>query len=211
MKSEKDAERLWRDAKNFEELCELNARFIEGDIDFSPTHGASSLDEESKPLLMYLTALNRAGILTLCSQPGEDYGHSKQRAYLDGLALKETASRLDRLSLTSDLYIMTTEPGRYKGCMMPVTIDGFRPHSWGGAATLDDETGIFPEVLHFEKYCGESAMQELREAYQVCVIDLCWGRERYLWDVLADEFCVMLNPHEGWPVPGMDWPFPENK
>jgi hypothetical protein len=211
MKTEKDAERLWREAKSFEELCELNAQFIEGEIDFSPTYGASSLDEESKPLLTYLAALSRAGILTTCSQPGEDHGHSKQRAYLDGLVLKETAERLDRLSMTSDLYIMTTEPGHYKGCMMPITIDEFRPHSWGGAASLDDETGIFTEVLGFKEYCSESAMQELSEAWEVCVIDLCWGRERYLWDVLANEFCVMLNPHEGWLALGMDWPFPEKK
>jgi hypothetical protein len=197
MKNEKDAERLWREAKSFEELCELNARFIEGEIDFSPTTGASSLDEESKLLVTYLAALNRAGILTTCSQPGEDQGHSKQRAFVDGLALKETALRLNRLSMTSDLYIMTNEPGHYNGCMMPITIDEFRPHSWGGASHLDDETGMFPDALHFGEYCSESAMKELREVWEVCVIDLSWGRERYLWDVLANEFCVMLNPHEG--------------
>lgn len=211
MKSEKDAARLWREAKSFGELCELNAQFIEGEIDYSPTYGASSLDEESGPLLTHLAALNRAGILTLGSQPGQDHGHSKQRAYLDGLALKETALRLDRLSMTSNLYIMTTEPGRYNGCTMPITIDEFRPHSWGGASHLDDETGMFPEVVHFEKYCSPSAMQELSEAWEVCVIDLCWGREQYLWDVLANEFCVMLNPHEGWLAPGTDWLFPEKK
>ena len=211
MKNEKDAPKLWREAKSFEELCELNAQFIEGELDFSPTYGASSLDSESEALVPYLAALNRAGILTTCSQPGEDNGYSKQRAYLDGLALKDTALRLDRLSMCSDLYIMTTEPGRYKGCMMPITIDVFRPHSWGGAASLDDETGIFSEVLGFEEHCSKSAMLELREAWEICVIDLCWGRDRYLWDVLASEFCVMLNPHEGWLAPGMEWDFPEKK
>ena len=105
---------------------------------------------------------------------------------------------------------MTTEPGRYKSCMMPLTIDVFRPHSWGGAAGLD-ETGVFSEVLGFEEHCGENAMQELSEAWAVCLIDLCWGRDRYLWDVLANEFCDMLNPHEGWLAPGMEWDFPEKR
>ncbi len=45
-------------------------------------------------------------------------------------------------------------------------------------------------------------MQELNEAWEVCVIDLCWGRERYLWEVLANEFCVMLTPHKGWSALG---------
>ena len=196
MESENAAERLWREAKTFEELCEINARFIEGDIDFSPIYGASSLDDESKPLVPYLAALNRAGFLTTCSQPGEDDGHSRQRACVQGLALEETALRIERLSLTSDLYIMTAEPGRYNGCMMPITIDFFRPHSWAGSASLDDETGVFNDVLGFEKHCGEGAVRGLREAWEVCVIDLSWGRERYLWDVLANELCVMLNPHE---------------
>lgn len=198
MTNEIDAVRLWREAQSFEQLCELNARFIEGDIDFSPTSGVSSLDSESEPLVPYLAALNRAGILTTCSQPGEDSGHSKQRAYLDGMARKETALRLHRLSMCSDLYIMTAEPGHYNGCMMPITIDVFRPHSWGGAAILDDATGIFTEVLGFEGHCSQSAIQELRETWEVCVIDLCWGRSDYLWYVLANEFCVTLNPHEGW-------------
>lgn len=209
MENGNTAARLWREAKTFEELCELNARFIEGDIDFSPIYGASSLDEESKPLILYLAALNRAGLLTTCSQPGEDDGHSKQRAYLQGLALKETAQRIERLSLTSDLYIMTAEPGHYNGCMMPITIDIFRPHSWAGAASLDDETGVFSDVLGFEEHCGEGAVRGLREAWEVCVIDLCWGHDHYLWGVLADELCVMLNPHEGWLPQGSEWPYPE--
>ncbi|MGH9971900.1 MAG: DUF6919 domain-containing protein [Pyrinomonadaceae bacterium] len=104
-------EALWHEASTFDELCELNARFIEGEIDFSPTYGAGSLDDESKPLISYLAALNRAGFFTTCSQPGEDHRHSKQRAFVDGLALKDTALRIERISLTSDLYVMTTEAG----------------------------------------------------------------------------------------------------
>ena len=203
-------EALWGEASKFAELCELNARFIEGEIDFCPTCGAGSLDDESKEIIPYLAALNRAGFLTTCSQPGEDHGHSRQRAFVDGLALKDTAMRIERMSLFTDLYVMSAEPGHYNGCMMPVTTDVFRPHSWAGAASLDDETGIFMEVLHFEKYCSESAMQELSQAHQICVIDLCWGRTDYLWTQITNELCVMLNPHEGWGA-SEDWPFPEKR
>jgi uncharacterized protein DUF6919 len=191
---------LFKDAKTFKELCEINAQFVEG---------PDNMDSESKPLIPYLAALNRGGFLTMSSQPGEDHGHSKQRAFVAGLASKDVALRIERLTLCSDLYIMTTEPGHYKGCMMPVTIDVFRPHTWVGDASLDEETGIFTDVLELQEQegCNESVMAELREAWEVQVIDLCWGRTHYLWNVLANELCVMLNPHESW-GPSDDWPFP---
>lgn len=199
MTEESDIASLYREAKTFDELCRLRARLIEEENGF--------LEDESTPLIPYLAALNRAGLLTTCSQPGEDWGHSKQRAFVDGLAMKDTAQRIERLSLCSDLYIMTTEPGRNDGCMMPVTIDLFRPHTWAGAASLDETTGVFTEVLQLEEEsCSESAMLELHEAWEVCVIDLCWGRKDYLWSVLCNELCVMLNPHVGWGP--SDWPFP---
>lgn len=90
---------------------------------------------------------------------------------------------------------------------MPITIDEFRPHSWGDAASLDDENGIFTEVLNFRENCNERAMRQLSQAWEDCVIDLCWGRSDYLWNQLANELCVMLNPHKGWGTE--DWPFPE--
>lgn len=195
MTNTKDTETFWREAETFAELCELNARFIEGEIDFSPTYGGD-LEAESKPLIPYLAALNRAGLLTTCSQPGVDYGHSKQRAFVDGLAQKDTALRVERLSMISDLYVMTAEPGRFHGCRMPITIDDFRPHSWGGDASLDEENGIFTDVLAFQEYCNDRAMHQLSQASEVCVIDLCWGRVGYLWTQLANELCVMLDPHE---------------
>ena len=195
---------LFKEAKTFKDLCEINAQFVEG---------PDNLQSESKPLIPYLAALNRAGLLTTCSQPGEDRGHSKQRAFVDGLASKEVALRIERLSLCSDLYIMTAEPGHYKGCMMPVTIDEFRPHSWSGEASLDEDTGIFTDVLQLQEQegCSESVMRELLEAWEVQVIDLCWGRTDYLWNVLANELCVMLNPHEGWGPGDDEWPFPAVK
>ncbi len=108
---DKDVASLWAEAQSFNELCQLRAQLIEGE---------NFLEAESTPLIPYLAALNRAGLLTTCSQPGEDRGHSKQRAFVSGLASKEIAERIERLSLCSDLYIMTTPPGHHpNGCRMP--------------------------------------------------------------------------------------------
>lgn len=193
METENIQNDFWQNAQTLEALCELNARYIEGEVDFSPTYGGP-LDEESGPLIPYLAALNRSGFFTITSQPGEDDGHSKQRALVDGFASEETAQRIERLSLVSDLYILTSPPGRYNGCTMPITTDLFRPYSWAGAVHLEDETGLFLEIPHIEKYCG--SVQGLREAWYVCVIDLCWGRKDYLWRILTDELCVTLEPHD---------------
>jgi hypothetical protein len=99
------AAQLWQKASSLTELCELSAQFIEGKIKFCPTYCAENVDEESAPLTDHLAALNRAGLLTNCSQPGMDQGHSKQRAFVTGLASEELAVRIERLSLTTDLYI----------------------------------------------------------------------------------------------------------
>lgn len=145
----REAMQLWRDASTFAELCDLNARFMYGDIKFIPGYGAESLDEESKPIAVYLAAFNRAGFLTDCSQPGLDEGHSKQRACVTGLASESTALKIQRLSLTTDLYICVSYPGANDGCRMPVTIAYFRPCTWAGAVGADETTGEFYAVRDY--------------------------------------------------------------
>jgi hypothetical protein len=183
----KDAMQLWRKAQTFEELCELNARFMEGEIHYIPGWLGESLDPESDPIAPYLAAFNRAGFLTVVSQPGLDQGYSKQRAFVEGVALEATALKIKRLSLCSGLYIWVSRPGESGGCRTAVTIDDFRSFTWAGDDALDEETGLFSKMQGYEKICSDSAMQDLRQTCFVSVIDLCWGRTGYLWDTLAKE------------------------
>jgi len=187
---------LWQQASSFQELCELTARFIEGTIKYIPGYCAETLDEESQPLVHYLAALNRAGFLTDQSQPGFDEGHSKQRAFVTGFASEAVAARIQRLSLTTDLYISVTRPGEMNGCRMPVTIEVFRPLTCAGDPGIDEETGAFIELQHYGAVCGPTAFQELQEVCYISVIDLCWGRTGYLWNELAKELCFSLEPHD---------------
>jgi hypothetical protein len=190
------AAQLWQKALSFAELCELSAQFIEGKIKFCPTYCAENVDEETAPLADYLAALNRAGLLTDCSQPGMDQGHSKQRAFVTGLASEEVAARIERLSLTTDLYICVSRPGESNGCRMPVTIDVFRPYSWAGEAAIDEENGSFAELHSYERICSGDALRELNQACYVTIIDLSWGRTDYLWNELAKELCFLMEPHD---------------
>jgi len=93
----------WRNAKTFLELCELNARFIEGDVKSHPGYGGDGLDSESEPIAKYLAAFSRAGFLTTGSQPGLSSPSWKQRAWVEGFTSERVAHRLGRIDLVSSL------------------------------------------------------------------------------------------------------------
>ena len=188
-----EAMRIWQKIETFEGLCELNACFMEGRICFIPGCSGEGLDAESEPIAPYLAAFNCAGFLTVVSQPGLDEGYSKQRAFVEGFACEATALRIERLSLCSDLYIYVAGPGESGGCRTMVTIDYLKPFTWAGDAALD-ETGLFVQMQGYEDICSDSAMEDLKQACFVSVIDLCWGRTKYLWDTLAKEICFSLEP-----------------
>ena len=186
-----EAMQVWQESETFEGLCELNARFMEGKIRFIPGCSGEGLDAESEPIAPYLAAFNRAGFLTVVSQPGLDEGYSKQRAFVEGFACEATALRIERLSLCSDLYIYVAGAGESGGCRTTVTIDHLRPHAWAGDAALD-ETGLVVDMQGYEAVCSDSAMEDLKQTCFVSVIDLCWGRTKYLWDTLAKELCFSV-------------------
>jgi hypothetical protein len=65
-----------------------------------------------------------------------------------------------------------------------------------GDSSIDEETGLFDELLRYKAVCGPSAWEDLQAACAVSVIDLCWGRKEYLWHELAKELCFSLQPHD---------------
>lgn len=178
----------WKNAKTFQDLCELMALFVEGKLPFSPSCGADTVDSETTALVPYLARFNRSGFLTLGSQPGEDSPEWKQRAFVDGFALEPIARRIARLSLYSDLHIVVAPPGFQAGFHTPVVINNFMPHGWAGFST-------FEEIDDFAECCEATAIEELCLAWSVSVIDLQWGRTEHLWRELAREICYSERPH----------------
>lgn len=188
------AQDLWAAAGGFKDLCELTARFVEGRLSYSPAYGAETVDEETEPLVPYLAALNRAGFMTMNSQPGEDSPEWKQRAFVDGYALEHVAKRIARMSLYTDLHIVVAPPGSDVGYHTPVIVRDFMPHGWSGFSSVG-------EIEFFAEDCGPLAMRELRTAWSISVIDLDWGRADHLWSNLARELCYSERPH---PELGLD-------
>lgn len=202
----REAMQRWKEAQTFGELCELTARFIEGQICYIPGWGGEKLASESKLIIPYLSAFNRAGFLTVTSQPGLDVVGGRQRAFVDGFALESTVVRIQRVSLFSDLYVFVAAPGESGGCTIPVTLDGFRQFTWAGWATVNENTGRFSDLWLYERDCSDSAMQDLEQAWYVCVVDLCWGRKHYLWETLARELCYTLELDPDHPMAQNDTP-----
>lgn len=169
----------WSEAESFGELRTLTADWLRGDVPGFPGMGsgpAPETDEIREPLIR----LNEAGLLTVSSQParvGDDFA---QRAFVEGFATETDALRVDVKALYSDLHILTFPPGESGGYMTPVTVSEGEPVTWNGCA---DHLRM---VEVFEDRCSESALDDLRSAWFVVVMDLRWGRKGHLWNVLLD-------------------------
>ncbi len=170
-----DAEQ-WREAKTLEELGELTAKWIEGKLSYYPCYGGDA-DAETTPLQETLAYFNRNGLVTTFSQPAEpiDEEGSSQRACVDGYAREEVAKKLAALGLCTDLLVLIYPPNWTGGYQVPITLSEFRPFTWCGTCWGYEELECFTED------CSEEALESLRIAWKVVVIDLQWGREDYLW------------------------------
>ncbi len=175
----KDGEALWQEAKTFTDMCELTAQYLNGGISFSPHYGGPP-EPETADIAPFLTAFNRAGFMTAQSQPGETDKDYKQRAWVEGYALRSTAKVLGKLGLYTDLVVFTYASGYDGGHQIPITISESRPFTWAGS--------YFSEGLEsFEEVCSIEAYTELLGACYVVVIDPVWGRNDYIWPLIATE------------------------
>jgi len=190
--------REWEQACTLAELGELTARWLEGDIASQP--GCMSNlgpDSETTELIPTLAACNRAGYVTVDSQPGEAPGLGydgrlwSQRAAVSGFADDATAARiLAAVEDTGQLVIIAhdtpprrwwcSRPWRLPSMGMAVTASGDRVSTeLGGRMSLGDLEDCFAEL-------GQDGFAAVHDALQVTVIDPVWGRNNVLWSVLDD-------------------------
>ncbi len=164
----------WKRAQSFPELCELGARFIEGRERIFPGWGAPQLDAESLPLVPVLAELNRAGFLTLASQPGTLLGVDgcEQRAFASGFCRAADARRLRRVGARCFRCGDRSRAG------VAVT------RKAGRARVLAGHNAFASELELFRGAVGEQALAQLAECVYWCAWDPVWGREEVLWQKL---------------------------
>jgi hypothetical protein len=165
----------WKRARSFEELCELGARFVEGREAFFPGWGAPRLDAESEPLVPVLAQLNRAGFLTLASQPGTRNGVDgcEQRAFASGFCRAREARALRALAARC---FRRGERGR---AGVAVSRRGGRARVLAGHNAFESELELLRE------HVGAAAFGELARCVYWSIWDPVWGREEWLWRRLA--------------------------
>ena len=192
---------LWRDAKTLNEIGELTARWIEGSLPFHPCYGDSS-DEETETIQSQLINFNRNGFITTFSQPAEawDEEGSAQRAAVEGFAEEVTAKRIAALGLHTDLLVLIYPPEVQWGYQIPISVRNFHPYTW-----LGSNVG-FEDFDCFQEFCSAETMEIFKKLWKVVVIDLQWGREDHLWQLVNNalmesfdqRFDVTTSPeHEG--------------
>lgn len=171
---------LWRTARTLEDLGNLTAQWLEGGITHLPAYYGDAPDPETTPLISYLATYNRAGFLTTDSQPGQPFEDGcGQRAWVSGFCSEETCDEIRAACLGTDLIVIYTPPLLDNPTQIVVTIDDHAEYTWIGGSL--DETNI-------DHYYGQDcplALDAIKSAWQIDVIDPVWGRNDLLWATLA--------------------------
>lgn len=168
--------RSWADAESLEDLGELTARWLQGEGFEHPLYGDGP-DGETAEILSDLVVLNRGGLVTTFSQPGEpiDEEGFGQRAAVEGYASEELARRIATVTLHTEVLVFIYEPGWKGGCQVPISIAEHHPYTWCGAVFGAEELTWWGEM------CSPQGMLTLLGAWTVVAIDPKWGRKRWLW------------------------------
>lgn len=191
--------RAWRAPVDLDGLGEVTAQWLEGRIESHPNGHYGGPDEETAEIRDALIALNRAGFVTDCSQPGQtpdsegDGEDWWQRAAVQGFATPEFAAGVDEVEATHpDLIVVRHQgaPSRWFPTLqdllgwgregsVPCTRWNGRLHTAFGCRMYASDIGLCFDPV------SDEAHDALCSAVQLTVIDSEWGRKNYLWDALV--------------------------
>lgn len=182
----------WQSARTLADLGELTARFLEGELEQTPTHGAPP-DEETGPLIPVLAAVNRAGFVTGHSQPGIplDGQGCAQRAAVSGYVSNDAFADLMAAITAADTELLITAgrgPMDDWGPAITITLDVGEEFTWDGGGMSRSTLN-----LNYREHCHQDAIEELEKAWQVTLVDPEWGRDDQLWPLL-EAFAAARNP-----------------
>ncbi|MFT7678281.1 MAG: hypothetical protein ACI8QC_002267 [Planctomycetota bacterium] len=177
----------WRAARTFQELCELGARFLEDEPLGFPGWLPGELDDESDELAPLLARAQRAGFLTLASQPGSapepgaDGRLERRRAFVFGFASGTLAKQL--LQACADASLLSADFGAQEsgGEAWPVAERAQQAFLLVGDGQGPAELEIFADALG-----PGPALDALRQTRYLVLADPEWGPSTRLWEVLAN-------------------------
>jgi hypothetical protein len=166
----------WRAARSITDLGHLTARWLTGDgITTCPGWPAGEGPEpETAQILPTLITLNRAGMVTVSSQPGHRFHNGVgQRAAVDGFCTPQTLARIRRhLSGFEDEVRVVARrlAGRRHPTLIPCTWIGSREElhvaTVFGGLTVDVLADMFGPVVH------PAVMEQINACWAVTIFDI---------------------------------------
>lgn len=183
----------WHRARTLADLGELTAAWLEGTLATHPGyHGRPA--PETRELAGVLAAANRAGYVTIGSQPatGAPGLHQRQRAGVEGLAPSPIAARLLTAATDAGLVAIARGPARRRCGDATGTI----------AVTLVGDHVVTDFGAHLSRRtlrrifagCHPAALAAAGDAWQLTLIDPAWGRNDRLWALLDASLAAGARP-----------------
>jgi hypothetical protein len=179
--------RMWQDAETFAELCALSEKFVLGQLALTPNHGGPRMPE-TREIGPALAHANRAGFLTIGSQPGEDpeeHHGWRQRAGVEGHANDEVLDKLG--SIFADLRphrihmnVQGTYPWR-NDYSTHVLVTG---HVSGQEFTHFGARFSRKQLRFIWDGIQTHLIKEILGMHTITIIDKKWGPETLLWERL---------------------------
>ncbi|MFD3700691.1 DUF6919 domain-containing protein [Streptomyces sp. NPDC058646] len=180
---------LWRSAESLQDLGDRMVLWLTGAIASAPglipRYGP---DPETEHLVPVLAGLNRAGLVTVDSQPGLDEcdatGHWRQRAGVRGFVddivlLRRLVAAADEAGLRVALHTVVAA-GPCPDGFVVTTLDGHPLTDFGVHEGYEVLESTWPRRL-----IGPGAHAAVVRAAQLTIVDPEYGRDDLLWSTLA--------------------------
>lgn len=176
----------WRNAQTIADLGRTMADWLEGRISTRPGYLDSRPEPETGRLILMLAYLNRAGFVTVDSQPGEegpgyDGAYWRQKAYVEGYIDDRSPLLQKILRAAEGAGMGTIRASRKPAVPVPFTDRDGQPTA--GITTK------YPRNMLAREWngIGRRAFRDLRaHGVHLIVYDPVWGRDDRLWPALAN-------------------------
>lgn len=166
----------WREARTLTDLGELTALWLEGSISYQPGYfGGPS--PETAPLIGRLAAYNRAGLFTTCSQPATESPTGAQRSWVEAFCTEATLDAIAGRVAKAGLVFLCAVPGEDSGLELEVTHHGGMFTTY--AVPLSED-----EIDAYYAADCPAALDAIKSAWRIDIIDPAWGRGDVLWNCL---------------------------
>jgi hypothetical protein len=182
---------LWWSVRTLQDVGDLTALWLEGKIKSQPGYEPGyGPDPETQPLIGTLAAVNRAGYVTMGSQPGDsgigyDAAYWTQRAAVSGLADEAMYGRLKAAAQAADLTFLAHKAGWRTTGKDAIVVTERWDRAYTRFGTRLSRRHLRDSWVGYGM-CPRPVTDAMCEAWQVTIVDMRWDRNDRLWPALDE-------------------------